>query len=67
MTNNVPISALELNVDFHAAGFDCGLKPLNKFATKELLKKKRRSQAQSIYCHGWRSPGWVHYIYRKAD
>jgi predicted N-acetyltransferase YhbS len=39
MTNNVPISALELNADFDAAGFDCGLKPLNKFATKELLKR----------------------------
>lgn len=39
MSNDVPISSLELNVNFNAAGFDCGLKPLNKFATKELLKR----------------------------
>jgi len=39
MSNDVPISALELNVDFDAEEFDCGLKPLNKFAKKELLKR----------------------------
>ena len=38
MSNDVPISSLELHVDFDSSEFDCGVKPLNKFdATNELL------------------------------
>jgi GNAT superfamily N-acetyltransferase len=68
MSNDVPISSLELHVDFDSSEFDCGVKPLNKFAKKDLLKRSLDNKHKAfIATNGSTLAGYITFTVKQIE